>query len=1260
MLEYPSYNELNKTFKNEMSSVLGEENLKTIYQAHPDVVTFIFNNATRVEAFLNFLKYTGNPEEDFARATRCYFYEYCYVIYNQNTLPEWLQSMNFNVTSENLMQTPEDIESFQNLSNKTIFTDKYNGRAINLLGIENIQKFEQETSFFSTSEEKFNHLNLTSTRNTLGRLVSYFDRSKNRRCAHTYKDFKDIIAEYIEEMRPILATKLDYSVIEGNFREEYPYLFLPKDAPQQLQNDFYFSPYKIDFYYLGSHLDYLPYLKNTHLDRLLDDPRVNLCHTNEEKGHWDYFIKFYITNYGQDTFLELIRKYGEALSLIKIGTPQIIIDNQETIAKSIRTIIYNALAENPDVSMKHFVDQNTTEFMNEYPDIFIKYEDIPLEGKEKDKFYDSFYKRTLNLEYLGKHPELIPILKDKNLKIILANCRETDTDDKVTFLGLLDFIDNLSFLKIVVKYGEYLEAVKFELTSSFMYKNPSFEGLCKEIERCIGIACRYGDFYYNPETAPLFLKEQNPDLFLPEDAPLELYNSFYNDVPGFNFDFISKHPKYLPYLKDKSLVGAFYNNSTFSNKKELRKFFSLIDTNSALKLITQKPSTLEQMINDGKSDIVYIWYEKTGHKFIPDYIVMITFPTDEIDSFLANSKVWSNLQKLTSYTDTMEHKDALLKMAYIFGIFAGDKKGYEQLIKLLTGIPRYIPNTESADIALIDIAGAQSHTALYRKLNRCLLREGFPLDKEKPIMSQIYRQNRDNSYTLTFNPQDYPASTALIRNFFRIISYKYLMTPHKTHRLFSGFALKYDEDFKNFLLDNLEEILSDNEHASQLANVQKRFKEIKVINSNRVLTWNLAVGYCLENQYDNVEIGNDAAAEIASIAGYSPSDFATLQQIYNYGKQRTFSSIPRIQGKEDSYSYEILRLDDPLALAIGTLTDCCQEIGNIAELCVEHSMVDKNGRIFVVRDEEGNIVSQSWVWRNNNVLCFDNIEIPDKAFKRATSAKGGTFQNRDIFTDKIFDIYKKAAKEFILEDVTTMHELVVQGIITEEQYEENRLKKVTVGIGYNDIAESIQRNANIVESPVIHPLPFEAPVPLKRCLWTSDSMIQYLMEGIGKSVSIASTTYSLYSDPFIIYDNETFFPKNYLQLQKLEMSMENRPYFLTELKHQEYPNLNSLASNYGLNPLYTKILMNPNLAIIYEETDKIRVIDLLYNTKIEQGKMDITDAILIQIKLAFDQLSISKEIDTSLLSLEQQSMYKKAMAITTERILEEKGIKSFK
>ena len=51
-------------------------------------------------------------------------------------------------------------------------------------------------------------------------------------------------------------------------------------------------------------------------------------------------------------------------------------------------------------------------------------------------------------------------------------------------------------------------------------------------------------------------------------------------------------------------------------------------------------------------------------------------------------------------------------------------------------------------------------------------------------------------------------------------------------------------------------------------------------------------------------------------------------------------------------------------------------------------------------------------------------------------------------------IYKEAANELIKKDEKVYKELLESGKITEEEYEGLRLGKITVGLGYNDIAES--------------------------------------------------------------------------------------------------------------------------------------------------------------------------------------------------------------
>jgi hypothetical protein len=348
-------------------------------------------------------------------------------------------------------------------------------------------------------------------------------------------------------------------------------------------------------------------------------------------------------------------------------------------------------------------------------------------------------------------------------------------------------------------------------------------------------------------------------------------------------------------------------------------------------------------------------------------------------------------------------------------------------------------------------------------------------------------------------------------------------------------------------------------------------------------------------------------------------------------------------------------LDDPLTVAIGTLTDCCQELGNAAESCMEHSMVDKNGRVFVIKDKNGNIVAQSWVWRNQNVLCFDNIEIPKRAFTRAEH--GGI--SREQFTNTIFELYQQAAEELIAKDEEEFKKLLDEGKITKEQYEVLKLRKVTVGTGYNDIAEALSRNAPPDMSEVATPLPFISPTKSSDYLYTSDSSTQYVIAGEQDVPTSTYETPTLYSDEFVIHDDGNTKQQDLFMLEKLEMATRGDNYS-GRIQSDEIDRIVSdIAYHYGLDPETTRIIMNANFAIIYDTTDEeITIGDILYNTTLENdGKqIDISDKVIMQIRMALEQIGINdKKIDISHLSKEQLEMCKKALDLDKE-IDEERGI----
>lgn len=89
---------------------------------------------------------------------------------------------------------------------------------------------------------------------------------------------------------------------------------------------------------------------------------------------------------------------------------------------------------------------------------------------------------------------------------------------------------------------------------------------------------------------------------------------------------------------------------------------------------------------------------------------------------------------------------------------------------------------------------------------------------------------------------------------------------------------------------------------------------------------------------------------------------------------RTESTIPKVLGHVDEYSYEILDLQDMEGLVVGNKTDCCFTVLGNGYSCLKHACTSKNGRILVIKKND-ELVAHSWIWRNGDLLCLDNIEI---------------------------------------------------------------------------------------------------------------------------------------------------------------------------------------------------------------------------------------------------------------------------------------------
>lgn len=161
-------------------------------------------------------------------------------------------------------------------------------------------------------------------------------------------------------------------------------------------------------------------------------------------------------------------------------------------------------------------------------------------------------------------------------------------------------------------------------------------------------------------------------------------------------------------------------------------------------------------------------------------------------------------------------------------------------------------------------------------------------------------------------------------------------------------------------------------------------------------------------------------ANTIKLAGIEHKD--KISDTYAKMQKRTKSQIPKVQGIAGKYEYELLDLVDPIQMNVGYYTDCCFTYGGASENSLMHACTNEDSRIFVIK-QDGKVVAQSWVWRNGNTICFDNIEV------YGVSERAGS---------KFWHVYEQASNE-ILE------------ISQACEAEDKKIQLVTIGKGYTDI-----------------------------------------------------------------------------------------------------------------------------------------------------------------------------------------------------------------
>jgi hypothetical protein len=133
------------------------------------------------------------------------------------------------------------------------------------------------------------------------------------------------------------------------------------------------------------------------------------------------------------------------------------------------------------------------------------------------------------------------------------------------------------------------------------------------------------------------------------------------------------------------------------------------------------------------------------------------------------------------------------------------------------------------------------------------------------------------------------------------------------------------------------------------------------------------VRYITSAKYENVR--SEEFAEEAARWGVDEDDYSALEKRYLAGLA-SGSTIPSVVIEDFGLRLSKLDRDDPRGLFLGHHTACCQAPGMVGEACAWHGAESPYGGFYVVEDDQGQVIAQSWTWRNHDVVVFDNIEGP--------------------------------------------------------------------------------------------------------------------------------------------------------------------------------------------------------------------------------------------------------------------------------------------
>lgn len=542
--------------------------------------------------------------------------------------PEELQKLFYtkSITPQLLLEHPEYI---QYLSGKDL-SSCFKNREIKVEGSNALYEYENIYKFIGSKTDFNGVMNFITKYSDVLDIV--FDRRMPDYYQYEIKfstndDISQIQSRINETLRKLIIEKeITYPAhIPTELIDNYPSMFLDKNAPQELQEAFYSRT--ITSAFILSNPSYRDYLSGVDLEVLFKYMPVGIVPKNSSNeisssgslGHRRHYHQINFVNALKQTFGE-----SDALDVMLIYGRYV---EQVYEANNLKNFLYN-----PEFTQDEFLDELDKTILRNIIDGNMRYdENIPshfknnnptlfLDANVPQEIKDKFYNREFTLKDFNDNPELLNIFENTNIAcafpenmswiIPLFNDSEnfkTANYNRMKVITAYSKIQDVefqnAFKEYVMEFGTNIDVEKIECVSEVLSR--------------LSLSNSSEIFTFRKELATQILKSNNPleslseieDVFIRNNIPTvgKIYSCFeilHPDFQGFNFDssMVSPVLKKSSTMSKKIIVFSDLIKASFgSNNRSVNAYLKNIEIGSGLyesiksgQIYYDKLSTVEQ------------------------------------------------------------------------------------------------------------------------------------------------------------------------------------------------------------------------------------------------------------------------------------------------------------------------------------------------------------------------------------------------------------------------------------------------------------------------------------------------------------------------------------------------------------------------------------------------------------------------------------------------------------------------------------------